>query len=86
MGIVPLVNGVAALTISSLSAGTHSIQAYYHGDANYDSKYSVGLNQGIINRPTATISLYSWMNPGIMGFQFNIAATVAAPAGSSGVA
>ena len=43
------------------------------------------LNQGIINKPTATISLYSWMNPGIMGIQFNIAATVAAPAGSSGV-
>jgi hypothetical protein len=80
LGTVPLVNGVAALTVPSLSAGTHSIQAYYHGDATHDSKYSIVLNQGIINKPTATISLYSSMNPGIMGIQFDIAATVAAPA------
>ena len=47
---MPLVNGVAALTVSSLSLGTHAIQAYYHGDATHDSKYSVVLNQGIINK------------------------------------
>jgi hypothetical protein len=30
-----LVNGQTTLTISALSAGTHSLQAFYSGDANY---------------------------------------------------
>jgi large repetitive protein len=89
-GIQPLVNGTATLTISSLPAslggGTHNIQAYYHGDANYNSGNSAPLAQQLISlKPAATISLSSWMNPGIMGIQFNIAAAVAAPAGSSGL-
>ena len=67
LGTVPLVNGVAALTVSSLSVGTHTIQAYYHGDATHDSKYSVVLSQAIVNKPTATISLSSSMNPGSVG-------------------
>ena len=85
LGTAPLVNGVAALTVSSLSLGTHAIQAYYHGDATHDAKYSTVLNQGIITKTTAVITVSSWMNPGILGIQFNIAAAVTAPAGSSGV-
>ena len=85
LGTVPLVNGTATLTVPSLPLGTHAIQAYYHGDATHDSKYSAVLNQEIINRPAAVISLSSSMNPGIMGIQFDIAVTVTAPGGSSGV-
>ena len=76
LGTVPLVNGVAALTVSSLSLGTHSIQAYYHGDATHDSKYSVGLSQAIVNKPVATISLSSSMNPASSGTPFSVTVTV----------
>jgi hypothetical protein len=51
---VPLdVNGVAVLTIASLSAGTHSVTAEYSGTANYTGNISNVVNQDVQKRVTA---------------------------------
>jgi probable HAF family extracellular repeat protein len=42
---VPLSGGVASFTTSTLNARTHSIRAYYSGDANYQSSKSAILQQ-----------------------------------------
>jgi uncharacterized membrane protein len=45
LGHVPLNGGVAALTISTLTAGSHPIKATYAGDTHYSSSKSVALTQ-----------------------------------------
>ena len=40
IGTAPLINGVATLTVSNLSVGTHFISAQYGGDANYFPTFS----------------------------------------------
>jgi large repetitive protein len=86
-GTATLVNGTATLTFSALpavSAGTHAIQAYYHGDSHYNSSYSAALSQQV-GKAAASISLSSTMNPSGVGTPFSINVTVAAPAGFSGL-
>jgi hypothetical protein len=51
---MPLVNGVAALTTTSLTHGSHSVKAKYAGDANFiGASNSLGASQ-VINTPPAT--------------------------------
>ncbi len=82
-GTATLVNGTATLTFSAVGAGTHSIQAYYHGDSRYNSSYSASLSQQV-GKAAATISLSSTMNPSGVGTQFSINVTVAAATGFTG--
>jgi hypothetical protein len=45
-----LTNGTAAMNVSGLTAGTHTLQAVYGGDANYDGSTSPVLVQ-VVNAP-----------------------------------
>jgi hypothetical protein len=85
-GSATLVNGTATVTIPSLpnsvGAGTHSIQANYHGDASYKNSNSAPLSQQVVKQ-AATVSLSSNTNPGILGTQLSILATASGPAGST---
>ena len=52
---MPLVNGVAALTTTSLTHGSHSVKAEYAGDANFiGASNSLGASQ-VINTLPATL-------------------------------
>lgn len=47
-------SGVATLTRSTLSIGTHSISATYNSDSNYAYSISGSVQQTVINNPTTT--------------------------------
>lgn len=78
LGTVTVNNsGVASLTTSTLSAGTHSITATYQGDADYDVSTSAALTQTV--RKVATSSIVtSSANPAKAGSTISFAATVTA--------
>jgi sugar lactone lactonase YvrE len=52
VGSVSLSNGVAALTLSSLAVGSHSISAVYSGDSNFSATGSASLNETVIDFTT----------------------------------
>jgi Bacterial Ig-like domain (group 3)/FG-GAP-like repeat/FG-GAP repeat len=54
-------NGIAMLSTSALSAGTHSIAAAYSGDTNFKASTSPVLSQAV--QPNTTVSLASSPNP-----------------------
>jgi hypothetical protein len=47
LAAVPLANGTAQLTVSTLTAGKHAIQARYVGTANYLASASAVLQQSV---------------------------------------
>jgi hypothetical protein len=51
LGTVTVSGGAAALTVSSLSVGSHSITAIYSGDANYTGSASAALTQTVSPAP-----------------------------------
>ena len=55
LGSAAISGGVAALSTSSLAAGSHSITAYYSGDTNYNSA-SAGLTQTVKAVTATTLS------------------------------
>jgi hypothetical protein len=54
LGMVPLARRHATLSVSALSAGTHTLTASYSGDSNYQANVSGALNQSIAAVTTAT--------------------------------
>src|SRR5882672_1897832 len=73
----------AALSISSLAVGAHSITASYGGDTNFDSSSSSLLSQ-IVNKDAATVTLNSSANPSVFGQEVTFTATAAAAAPGAG--
>lgn len=61
-GDLPLVGGLASVTTSSLSPGTHSITAQYSGDATFNTATSPALSQ-TVNTPKANVSISVGLNP-----------------------
>jgi len=47
LGSAPLSGGIASLTTSSLSVGSHSVTAQYGGDGNYNGSTSAVLTQTV---------------------------------------
>ncbi len=66
LGSAPLVGNSAQLTVSTLTAGDHSITAIYSGDANNRTSTSAPLIQRIGGSATA-ILLLSSANPSFVG-------------------
>ena len=74
---VVLVNGVATITVSTLTAATHSITAAYSGDANYPKGTSPALAQIVTTAPAAAgASVSSSLFPAISGQNVTLTATV----------
>jgi FtsP/CotA-like multicopper oxidase with cupredoxin domain len=78
--------GVATYAISSLTIGTHTVEATYSGDADYQPSTSPSVNQGI-SIITTTTQLTSSANPSGALLNVTFTATVvpssgAAPAGT----
>ncbi|MFC3799180.1 S-layer homology domain-containing protein [Cohnella sp. GCM10012308] len=57
LGTVPLAGGIAELDISTLSAGPHSIEAYYSGEENYAESVSTALVHTVVMPAAPVITL-----------------------------
>jgi hypothetical protein len=75
--------GVATLSLSNLTAGTHTITAVYGGDSTHATSTSTVLTQMVVD-PT-TVSLRSNANPSIGGTAVVFTAQVTGVAANSGV-
>lgn len=82
LGTKTLNAGVAALTIGTLSAGTHQIRATYSGDANHAKATSSPLRE-IVNKTPTTTALNSAPNPSKVGQAVIFTATVFNDSGGS---
>jgi hypothetical protein len=69
-------SGVASLSTTTLSAGTHSITAQYGGDSTYNGSTSAALSQ-TVNKANTTTTLTSNLNPSTKGQAVKFTATVA---------
>jgi hypothetical protein len=81
LGTVPITNGQASFTTSSLSVGTHSIFASYAGDSSYLPSKSSALLE-TINSFATTTNLTSSPNPSTFGQSVVLNAAVAPSGGS----
>ena len=76
-------NGTAAYTISSLTAGTHTVTASYPGDGSFVASKSIPLTQ-TINQANTNTTLTSSVNPVVVGQTVTFTADVGAAAPGSG--
>ena len=81
LGTGAISSGVATLTISSLTGGTHSITAQYGGDTNYSGSVSTPVSQ-VVTMVSSTVALASSPNPSSFGAGVTLTAT--ATAGATG--
>ena len=83
LGVVALVNGSASLSISTLTAGSHSLTAVYSGSTTFAGSTSPTVTQ-IVNAPAAaatSTSLTSSPNPSTFGQTVTLSSTVTSGAG-----
>lgn len=81
IGAVTLNNGLAALTVSNLAVGSHSIIAVYAGDGNYNGAASAPLAQSVLIATTTTLNA----NKPVANLGQNIKFTASiSPAGAAG--
>lgn len=74
---VPLVNGVAAFSTSTLTTGSHTIVASYSGDGVYSASQSPVFTQYVVNISlNTTTSLDVTPNPSLLGETVTLTATV----------
>src|SRR5271165_4046907 len=82
LGTVPLSGGIASLSISTLTVGSHNITAAYGGDANDAASTSTVLTQ-IVNLASSSVNLTSSVNPSTVGQPVTFTANVS-PASATG--
>ena len=82
LGTASVSNNAAQLSLSSLSAGSHSITAKYNGDTNYSGSTSAALMQ-TVNQASTTTGIASSLNPSAFGQSVVFTATVQTPAGTT---
>lgn len=75
----PLSGGVARLTVSGLSATTHSISAVYSGSADHAT--STGTGTAAIAHATPVVVAASTVNPSVSGQPVQLSATVSSAVG-----
>src|SRR5262249_50061641 len=84
LGVVALVNGSASLSVSTLTAGSHSLTAVYSGSTTFAASTSPTVLQ-IVNAPGAaatSTSLTSSPNPSTFGQTVTLSSTVTSGAGA----
>jgi MYXO-CTERM domain-containing protein len=72
-------SGVATLTTTALSGGSHAMTAVYGGDVDHAGGSSSALTQ-IVNVATSTTGITSSTNPSVFGQSISIVATVTSSA------
>ena len=83
LGTFPLdPSAQAAVTTSTLSAGSHAITATYSGDANFTGSTGGPLTQSVtLNASTTTLA--SSQNPAVFGESVTLTATISGSAGTA---
>jgi len=81
LGTASVSSNAAQLSLSALSAGSHSITAKYNGDANFSGSTSAAVAQTVNQAPTTT-TVTSNPNPSAFGQTVNF--TVSVQSSSSG--
>ncbi len=82
LGTVTISGGAAAMSLSTLSVGTHSLTAIYSGDANNSASTSLAIVETVQQAPTTTV-LTSSTDRAPQGQNVAFTATVT-PASASG--
>ncbi|WP_316782051.1 beta strand repeat-containing protein, partial [Streptomyces sasae] len=77
-------SGVATLSVSNLSVGTHPLTAAYGGDTSHNGSTSSADTQ-TVNKANTTTAVSSSPNPSVFGQSVNLTATVAVVAPGGGV-
>jgi Bacterial Ig-like domain (group 3)/FG-GAP-like repeat/FG-GAP repeat len=75
IGSATLTSGTAAIPVSSLSAGTHSITAAYQGSATFSGSTSAPVSQ-VVNAASTATTLSSSLNPAGTNQSVTFGATV----------
>jgi parallel beta-helix repeat protein/predicted outer membrane repeat protein len=75
--------GVAQITISTLSVGSHDIVATYSGDTNFAGSASSTYTQ-VVNKASTTVSVTSTRNPTLVSMSVTFTATVGAVSPGAG--
>jgi ELWxxDGT repeat protein len=76
LGSSPVVNGVATLKTSGLSAGAHTIAAQYSGDAVYAGSTAAPLTQTVSAAPASTVTLTTSASTVTLGQAIKLTANV----------
>lgn len=84
LGSATLDNGIATLSITALSVGTHSITAVYAGDANFSATTSTAKT-ATITAASSSVQLTSNLESATFGQSLTITAAVSAAASSGNV-
>jgi hypothetical protein len=75
LGTVTVSSNAAQLSLSGLSAGSHSITAKYNGDGNFSGSTSAALTQ-TVNQASTTTAVVSNTNPSAFGQTVTFTASV----------
>jgi M6 family metalloprotease-like protein len=84
LGTGTLKSGAATLSVSALSAGTHSVSAVYSGDAS-DSSSTSNARTVTVAQATASITIASSTNPSLVGAAVKFTANVSPDAATGTV-
>ena len=82
LATVAVSGGTASLSVSTLTAGTHSLRAVYNGDSNVGAGTSPVLTI-IVSKANSSVSLSPSQNPSMSGVSVTFTATVF-PASAAG--
>jgi hypothetical protein len=82
LGTSAISSGSAALAVSTLTVGAHSVTAVYSGDTNNPGATSAALIQ-TVNKAASTVTLTSSANPATIGQTLTLTAAVS-PTGATG--
>ena len=82
LGTATVSSNVAQLSLSSLSAGSHSITAKYNGDANFSGSTSAAFAQ-TVNQASTTTAVASSLNPSTFGQTVTFTASVQSSSGGT---
>ncbi|HEY6269889.1 MAG TPA: Ig-like domain repeat protein [Candidatus Acidoferrum sp.] len=82
LGTATVSSNAAQLSLSSLSAGSHSITARYNGDTNFSGSTSAALAQ-TVNQASTTTGIASSLNPSAFGQSVVFTATVQPSSGTA---
>ncbi|QIY66078.2 Ig-like domain repeat protein [Streptomyces sp. RPA4-2] len=83
IGTTTLTGGVATLTTSTLSVGSHALTATYGGSANYNTSTSL-IDTQTVNKAGTSTTLTSAPDPSVFGQPKVLTATVTATAPGTG--
>jgi sugar lactone lactonase YvrE len=84
LGGALLSGGTAPLSVTGLSAGSHTIIASYQGDTNNAASTSAPLTQ-TVNPAAPTFTLVSSLNPSLVGQSVTLTTTMSPPSNGAGL-